>query len=591
VLHGCFGRWPECGGTTRLSLSRGRGRQPSNGSSSDEPDTARPGSVAVRILTSRTRASDRRSDRADDTEEVRQVTMLVYNNCTTDARVLKEAQTLSASGHAVRIVAVLDRTTVPREMRDGVEIVRIDRNPVHFRLLRFVRRRRREGRLARAGVKRALRRFARVTRKLIRATRRFIRTSRPSAGRQTLGRIRAALAALLAQAMPSNDGVLEQRPAAARSAGMRLLVFSVRSIGAACFAVYSLMRAVFRLPGRVYRGISHLMYTTLMRFHKPLMFIDWYWRTYKLLRRSRIDFVHANDLITLPAAVPLAKRTGAQLIYDAHELYPEVSTLSRLEATVWRLLERPLIKRADRVMTVCDSIARELVFRYQVRLPVVLLNCPPRSVRTGHGNHELLRLKAGLNDNPEPIVLYQGGFAPNRGLPALVGAAGLWRHGVLVLMGWGKLEEELRAMIADQGLSERVVITGPVGQSDLLDFTAGADVGVIPYEPIGLNNTYTMPNKLFEYIAAGLPIVATDLPELRRVLHGDGLGLTFETVSPTAIAATVDRVLDNQALRAEMRTNLLRVQARYTWESQVPVLLELYRPHHASPPTLLTSVP
>jgi glycosyltransferase involved in cell wall biosynthesis len=97
-----------------------------------------------------------------------------------------------------------------------------------------------------------------------------------------------------------------------------------------------------------------------------------------------------------------------------------------------------------------------------------------------------------------------------------------------------------------------------------------------------------MPNKLFEYIAAGLPVVATDLPELRRVLHGDGLGLTFETVSPTAIAATVDWILDNRALRDEMRANVLRVQDRYTWESQMPVLLELYGAQPASPSALLT---
>jgi glycosyltransferase involved in cell wall biosynthesis len=544
--------------------------------------------MAVRILTSRTPASDRRSHRGDGAADVRQVTMLVYNNCTTDARVLKEASTLRASGHSVRIIAVLDRTTVPREIRDGVEIVRIDRNPIHYRLLRLVRRRRRDLRLARAQVKRALRRLARL---LVRDTRRFTRINGSFAGRHALGRIRVALATLLAEAMPSRDGVSDLRPAVVgrRSAGMRIVVISVRYVGALCFAVYSLVGAVFRLPGRVYRGISHLVYTTLMRFHKPLMFVDWYWRTYRLLRNSPIDFVHANDLITLPVAAPLARRTGAQLIYDAHELYPEVSTLSPLEARVWRHLERPLIKRADRVMTVCDSIARELVLRYEVRLPVVLLNCPPRAMRTGRGNHHLLRLKAGLNGNSEPIVLYQGGFAPNRGLPALVGAAGLWRQGVLVLMGWGRLEEELRAMIANQGLSDRVVITGPVAQSDLLDFTAGADVGVIPYEPVGLNNTYTMPNKLFEYIAAGLPVVATDLPELRRVLHGDGLGLTFQTVSPTAIAAAVDQILEDRALRAQMHANVLRVQDRYTWESQVPVLLELYGLHHASPSALVTS--
>ena len=319
-----------------------------------------------------------------------------------------------------------------------------------------------------------------------------------------------------------------------------------------------------------------MAYRSLMFFHKPLMFTDYYVRAYRLVLEDDFDVYHAHDLNTLPVAVAAARKTGARLVYDSHELYPEVSTLSRLESRVWKTLERRLIRRPDQVITVCESIAGELSSRYAVPKPLILLNCPPRTELPEQGAINVLRIAAGLVDSDEPIVLYQGGFADHRGLPELVEAARHFHRGTLVLMGWGKLEAQLAAQIEDLGLRERVIMIGPADPSELASYTAGADIGVIPYKAVGLNNYYTTPNKLFEYILAGLPVAGSRFPELRRVIEGYKLGTLFDPNDPQDIALAINYMLDNREAMAQMRANTARAAGELTWEHQAEKLLGVY---------------
>ncbi len=323
-------------------------------------------------------------------------------------------------------------------------------------------------------------------------------------------------------------------------------------------------------------ALSHAVRRLCDTAHKPLTYTDFYGRSYRTVARGRFDVFHAHDLNTLPAAALLARHTGARLGYDSHELYPEVSTLSGLERATWRALEPRLIHRADLVLTVCDSIADELSRRYAIARPAVLLNCPEAS-ETPDAATSLLRAAAGLGDDREtPLVLYQGGFAPNRGLPELIAAMHEITGAVLVLMGWGRLEAELAALIRRARLEQRVRMLEPVPRRDLVHWTAGADVGVIPYQPIGLNNTYSTPNKLFEYLAAGVPIAATRLPEIARIVDGHRIGATFARVRPEEIAATINGLLSDPAALRQMREREAAIRSRYTWEHESAKLTALY---------------
>jgi glycosyltransferase involved in cell wall biosynthesis len=458
------------------------------------------------------------------------IDMFVYNRCTTDARVLKEARTLSAAGHRVRILAVLDPTTAAEEECEGFRIVRIDRNPPHYRVL----------------------------------------SAAQAAGRLWRRPLRAAVAARHEQGALSRagrDGEPALAPPALLETWARLLWWA-----------WTVLSRPFKRAAR----------RTLLVPHKPLMFLDYYWRAYRLVRADPPDALHAHDLNTLPVAAALARRLRLPLTYDAHELYPEISTLSRREAAVWRFVERRLAGRADHTVTVCDSIAAEIEHRYGVPRPTVLLNCPAmagpngasapkpagRGRSVGHGREKAP--DAGEPSDGEPVILYQGGFSRHRGLDTLVRSAHGLERGIVVLMGWGQIEEELRALIAREGLAGRVRIVGPVPPGEVVVAARRATVGVIPYEPVGLNNTYTTPNKLFDYMAAGLPVVASRLPELTRFVERGEMGLTFPPGDPAALAAALNEILADPERYRRMRERSQEAGRRYTWERESTKLLALY---------------
>jgi glycosyltransferase involved in cell wall biosynthesis len=597
------------------------------------------------------------------------ICMFVYNNCASDARVLKEAATLAEAGHQVQIVAVLDKRTLPEEERGDTRIVRIDRNPLHYKLLRMTRRSKRRLRLLPVRIRRWRSRRRRQLGARLRAARtaRAQRARQPRAATITSGsavgparpladsrvdepprsRVAAAGAASIVvyralrwrvlrvapplrrvyyrrRSGPVSRNRLKSYRARAEAARVRraarlreLAPISVTDLPAANPAQVAgeLLReseqeaiaaeriaiapAAHQPPvvaettrplaapsapdaalpsglwARLDRRLSRAAYRAVMTLHKPLLYLDYYWRAYRLVRNAGFDAFHAHDLNTLPIAALASRRHRARLVYDAHELYSEVSTLSALERRTWRIIERLLIGWADSVITVCESIANELSRRYHVRPPRVLLNCPPRVALPRDGPN-LLRQRAGLEDSDEQIVLYQGGFAVHRGLPQLIEAAAYLERGVVVLMGWGTLEVELRTLIARLDLTKKVRIIGPASQPELLRVTAGADVGVIPYLPVGLNNYYTTPNKLFEYIAAGVPVVGSRLPELRRFVEGYGLGLTYHPDEPQDLARALRYVLDQPAILAEMRANAAVAHGRLNWDEQKATLLSLY---------------
>lgn len=527
--------------------------------------------------------------------------MFVYNNCTTDARVLKEAATLRDAGYEVQIVAVLDRLTEPFEMRDGIRIVRIDRQPPHYKLLRTSRRVRRFLRLSKARMRRDIQqRRRRAGRSFQRAGRR-VRLPRLGTPPRVLlvvfavpirayryARWRVLLHVPAARRRYYRRRVRANRSLATDSYRSQMEAFRARNVGvSAAPAAKPAPRPVVqspsaRTPGpvarwakRVEQWISHRCWKAVMVFHKPLMFTAYYRAAYRLVRDQEFDLLHAHDLLTLPVGVAVSRSTKKPLVYDSHELYTEMSTLRRVERLVWSFLEHRLIHRATTMITVCDSIASEFERRYKVPAPLTLLNCPLRPVPAA-SEKNLLRAKVGLEHSTKRIVLYQGGLVPNRGLEELIEASRSFDDAVLVLMGWGRIEDALRAQLERDGLQDSVLITPPVPQDELIGYTAGADVGVIPFKAVGLNNYYATPNKLFEYLAAGLPIACSGFPELTRFVEGASAGATFDPDDPADMAQTINALLaDEEALDA-MRHNARRAGETFVWENESLKLVELY---------------
>jgi len=303
--------------------------------------------------------------------------------------------------------------------------------------------------------------------------------------------------------------------------------------------------------------------------------IDYWRRAFRAATAEPFDVYHAHDLVTLPVAWAARLRRGGAVVYDAHELFTELSRLDPVSRAAFRVLERLLIGRADRVITVNDSIAAELSRRYGVATPRVLRNCPRTFGRRPDPSASPLRERARVPAG-RAIVLYQGLYMPHRGLENLVRAAAAFRAAHLVFMGWGPLLDNLKAVAVSEGVTDRVTFIDPVPMGDLLEVTAGADVGVIPYRNVGLNNFFTSPNKLFEYCAAGVPVAASRFPELVKVVEGLQVGRTFDPDDPASIAEAVNAIAGDPAERARFRENVGRAAAGFSWEREAEVLHAVY---------------
>jgi glycosyltransferase involved in cell wall biosynthesis len=274
----------------------------------------------------------------------------------------------------------------------------------------------------------------------------------------------------------------------------------------------------------------------------------------------------AQDLPMLPVACEAARLHGGKVVYDSHELYAE-QEFSAHEKKTWRALEERLIRRCDAVVTINEGIAQELERRYGVGPVHVVRNAA--HPRTGAASPRRFHERLGLPASAQ-VLLMQGGLSAGRHLEVLVAAMARVRHADvhLVLLGDGVLGEALRRQVARSGLAARVHLLPAVAQRELLDWTAAADAGVIPYQPHCLNNYYCTPNKLFEFIAAGVPVLASDLPEIRRIVAGHGIGQLAGLGDAQQMAQAIDAFFADAQRLQGWRDAARRARETVNWDAE-----------------------
>ncbi len=296
------------------------------------------------------------------------------------------------------------------------------------------------------------------------------------------------------------------------------------------------------------------------------------------------DLVHAMAYMGIPVGLDIGKRDGAAVVYDARDIYTQARNIARLPGPARRLfamIERRWAKRANRVMTVNLAYAAEIQRRLGVARPAIVLNCSPLSeLPTGEAvsRHRRFHAELGLGADVS-VVLYHGGLSPERGIEQLIDSLPLLEPTVhVVLLGYGPLEAELRARASDTALAGRLHVVPAVPPADLIGWVAAADVVAMPIQPSTLNHRLTTPNKLFEAMAAGVPIVASDLPGMATIVRETGAGVLCDPTSAAGVAAAIQSILDAppDARAAFGERGLAAVRERYNWEAQMDVLLAEY---------------
>ena len=291
------------------------------------------------------------------------------------------------------------------------------------------------------------------------------------------------------------------------------------------------------------------------------------------------DLVHGMAYMGVPIALGLGRRQRIPVVYDARDIYLDAGNLARLSGTMRWLVgraERGWARRANRVITVNRPYAEVMTARWGVDVPLIVMNCSYRYVPPAPRErrfHDALGL-----DPTTRVVVYQGGFSRDRGIEQLIAAIPDVPDATLVLLGYGSLQPELDRIAADPARGGRIRVLAAVPPTDLLAWIASADVVAMPIQPTTLNHRLTTPNKLFEALAAGVPVVASDLPGMAPIVKETGCGRLVDPTEPGAIAAALREVLATPPDEmAEWRARCsAAARETYNWERQMEGLLAEY---------------
>jgi len=303
----------------------------------------------------------------------------------------------------------------------------------------------------------------------------------------------------------------------------------------------------------------------------PLFYIAYNIRLLLYLLFVKADIFLANDLDTLPAIFLAGKIRRKKIVYDSHEYFTEVPELvnrPRIKRT-WEFIEGLIFPRLNSVYTVNSSIAKIYSTKYGIPVKVVR-NMP--SARQ-HGSVPGT-LPAGFTDRP--VIIYQGAVNVGRGLEEMIHALPLMPDYHLLIVGDGDIKVQLEDLVRRMDLADRVFFTGRMPFDQLSWYTRQATLGMSLEQDIGLNYHYALPNKLFDYMQAGLPVIASNLPEIRQVVENVGFGVIIDRFDPEYLSQTIQSMLYNPELLQTWRECALTAAPDYTWEEEEKELLDFF---------------
>lgn len=314
------------------------------------------------------------------------------------------------------------------------------------------------------------------------------------------------------------------------------------------------------LPDRPYRMIR-----MKLPFEKgPLFYFSYMCSLFFLLLRKKGDLIWANDLDTLGAAYLASRWKKTPLIYDSHELFTEVPELEgrRFKKAVWKKLERSIIPKLPFMLTVNPSIAEKYREEYNVKVHV-LPNYPdpPRKVEA--------RSRKAL-DLPEErfIAILQGsGINLGRGGEEALAAIERTEGVMLLVIGGGDRYEEMKEQAKALIEKDRARFLPRMPYEKMMQYTRNADIGLSLDQPISENYRLSTPNKLFDYIQAGIPVLASDLPEVSRVIREYQVGELSDPQDPDRIAQRIQSMKEDPETLEEYRKNAREAARTLNWEN------------------------
>ncbi|GHT76261.1 glycosyl transferase [Bacteroidia bacterium] len=325
-----------------------------------------------------------------------------------------------------------------------------------------------------------------------------------------------------------------------------------------------------KLIGRKFRNSRPLKrkyetYRMRLLFNRSFLFYAEYnIRLFFYLLVDDADIFLSNDTDSLPANYLASKIRRKKLVFDAHELFPEVPELTgrKFVKNCWTKIEDRIFPELKHSYTVCQSIADIYNEKYNMDMQVIR-NIP--FAQTAQQTQPPIEAKG------KKILLYQGAVNVGRGIEWVIEAMPYLDDFVFYVVGDGDKLTQLQEWVNRKQLNDKVIFTGRIPMEELPAYTACADIGINLLENRGLNYYYSLPNRIFDFIRAGVPVLASDFPEIRKIVAHYQIGTLIDHYEPEFLA----EILREMAKKEKNAKGFARAQKELTWENEAGKLLEI----------------
>jgi glycosyltransferase involved in cell wall biosynthesis len=335
------------------------------------------------------------------------------------------------------------------------------------------------------------------------------------------------------------------------------------SLSKAGYRVVLVGRKMKNSPPLTKMGFTQKRLTCLFNNGKTF-YIEYNLRLFWWLLFQKMDMICAIDLDTILSCYFASRIKKIPRVYDAHELFSEMKEVVTRPgiSRIWKSIERFAVPRFPLGYTVSKQIAEILYRDYGVSYPVIRniarYNPPPKEIKK------------------EKIILYQGAVNEGRYFENLIPAM-QWVNAPLHIYGDGNFMEKAQALIREYTIENKVIFKGKVLPAELPAITASAAVGITLFENEGLSNYYSLPNRFFDYIQAGLPQLCSNYPAYREINDKFDVAIAIVDHSPINIARELNNLLENEVLHNRLQENCLAAAKKLNWENEEKELLSFYQ--------------
>ena len=306
----------------------------------------------------------------------------------------------------------------------------------------------------------------------------------------------------------------------------------------------------------------------------PLFYAEYNLRLFFYLLFHKADLLVSNDLDTLLSNYLTHKIKRSDLVYDTHEYFTGVPELAsrKLVKNIWKTIEKTCLPSLDNIITVNDSIAQLYKKEYGKDLKVIRNISPDCSTEKKKSRDQL-----GLPIDKKIVILQGSGINIDRGAEEAVEAMQYVQGAILLIIGNGDVIPVLKEMINELYLQEKVIYIKSLPFDELYQYTVNSDLGLSLDKDTNINYKYSLPNKLFDYIHAGVPVLASPLVEIKKIIEGYHIGETIANHNPKHIASKINFMLSDAKSTEEWKKNLKIAASELCWENEEKKLIEIFR--------------